>query len=183
MRFSFEFIPQCGVNWPQVSIALGNSHYSPITVDGTDLVHCDFESNSNKNCLQITYHKTEQETVLENGQIIKDQTIQLNRIWVDDVLMEPWLITEGCYYPQYFQGILDKFPDWPGQLPSQTIWHFPGLYKINFELPFWPWYSSQRKKFSQSNHIDKDNERWENWSGSDNSYQDIVQKIYQLLNV
>jgi hypothetical protein len=183
MRFSFEFIPQCGVNWPQVSIALGNSHYSPITVDGTDLVHCDFESNSNKNCLQITYHKTEQETVLENGQIIKDQTIQLNRIWVDDVLMEPWLITEGCYYPQYFQGILDKFPDWPGQLPSQTIWHFPGLYKINFELPFWPWYSSQRKKFSQSNHIDKDNERWENWSGSDNSHQDIVQKIYQLLNV
>jgi len=183
MKFSFEFFPQQGLSWPQVSISVDQHCCNDLTIDSSNLVHCEFDLTGTAACLQIAYHKTESETVIENGQIIKDQNLQLNRIWVDDVLMEPWFVTEGCYYPQYFQGILDKFPDWPRQLPSQLIWHFPGLYKINFELPFWPWYSNQRKKFSQSQHTDKDNERWENWSGSDKAHEDIVQEIYRLLNV
>jgi hypothetical protein len=183
MRFSFEFFPQQGISWPAISISMNGKLGQSFTVDSKESIHCEFDTADNENCLQIFYQKTEQETVVKHGQIVKDQNLQLNRIWVDDVLMEPWFITDGCYYPQYFQGILEKFPDWPQQLPSQLIWHFPGIYKINFLCPFWPWYSQQRKKFSQPLHTDKDNERWENWSGSDNAHEDIVQKIYKLLNV
>jgi hypothetical protein len=152
-------------------------------VDSCEVMTCEFDVLDGSNCLQIIYHKTEQETVVENGEIVKDQCLQLDRIWVDDVLMEPWFITEGCYYPAYFPGIAQRFPDWPRQLPSQNIWHFPGYYAIHFDTPFWPWYGAQRRKFCKPLHADKDAERWENWSGSHRAHEDLVQEIYRLLDV
>lgn len=146
-------------------------------------IHCDLAVPEDVTCLNIWYHKIEQETVVENGQIVLDQHLQLHRIWVDDVLMEPWFVTEGCYYPQYFAGIAQKFPDWPRELPSQLIWHFPGCYKIYLATPFWPWYGTQRRKFCKPLHTDKDTERWENWSGSHRAHEDLVQEIYRLLDV
>lgn len=183
MIFSFEFVPTEGMSWPRVTISLNKTQTYSFEISSTQLLHCDFDILDH-NHLDIFYHKTENETVLEHGQIVKDQNVKLNRIWADDVLMEPWFITEGCYFPQYFSGIIEKFPEWPRQLPSQLIWHFPGVYNIKFDGPFWPWYSSQRKRFSQTQqHTDKDSERWENWSGSDNAHEDLVKEIYRLLNV
>lgn len=184
MKFSFEFLPELGLTWPQISIGLGQTVSDRFEIGSTQPIHCDFDVDLGLHKLKILYHKTENETVVHNGHIVKDQSIKLNRIWIDDVLMEPWVLTEGCYFPQYFDGILTQFPDWPQQLPSQLIWHFPGEYHITFEYPFWPWYSQQRKKFSlAAQHTDKDSERWENWGGSDNMHQDLVDEIYRMLNV
>lgn len=182
LKFSFEFVPSQGITWPEISISLGQQTVSNLIIADRNIFDITFDSDPG-NVLKIFYHKTESETIVEHGEIVKDQSLKLNRIWVDDVLMESWFITEGCYYPNYFAGIRERFPDWPSQLPSQTIWHFPGLYEINFAAPFWPWYHKQRKKFSEVQHSEKDNERWENWSGSSDSHSDLVKEIYRLLNV
>lgn len=179
MKFLFEFFPTQGQSWPKISIGYGDQCYNNLTVSDQTPIELDFSGECDN--IKITYHKSPNETIVDQGTIIKDQSIQLNRIWVDDVLMEPWFITEGCYYPQYFASIKEQFPDWPTQIPSQLIWHFPGIYTITIAHPFWPWYSNQRKKFSQVQHTDKDKERWENWSGSHQAHSDIVQEIYQLL--
>jgi hypothetical protein len=181
MKFCFEFTPSQGLTWPTVSVAYGDQLYNNLVVQDQTPIEISFSNSATD--LKIFYHKTPNETVVENEKIVKDQCLQLNRVWVDDVLMEPWFVTEGCYFPEYFAGIKEQFPDWPQELPSQLIWHFPGTYKIRLGHPFWPWYSQQRKKFSGIQHTDKDNERWENWSGSHNAHQDLVQEIYRLLNV
>ena len=117
------------------------------------------------------------------GEIAKDQSLQLSRIWVDDVLMQSWFLTDGKYVPEYFEGFLSQFPDSPTIQKSQLMWHFPGKYTINFSNPFWPWYSNNRKHYSKKINVDKDQERWENYSGSFDSHQNLVDEIYNLINV
>jgi hypothetical protein len=183
MKFTFEFIPQCGLSWPKIAIGVNEHRSTVFEISSSNTVSCDFDI-AHTNTLNIFYYKTENETVVHDGQIVKDQNLKLSRIWIDDVLMESWFVTEGCYFPQYFLGIKDKYPEWPTQLPSQLIWHFPGVFTVNFHSPFWPWYSNQRKKFSGApHHSGRDSERWENWSGSNNAHSDLVNEIYKLLNV
>ena len=185
MKFTLEFIPSEGVNWPSITIFNNNIELLATTIKpGQTVVSFEFDDQQQPSVnIVIQYNKTQNETVIDQGTIIKDQSLELVRCWVDDILMEPWFLTEGIYYPEYFAGFLEHALDAPALIKSQFVWHFPGKFVIQYANPFWNWYSQQRKIFSQVCHVDKDLERWENYTGSFDSHQEIVDEIYRLLNV
>jgi hypothetical protein len=186
MKFNIEFFAEAGNCWPEISVSINDVHVKNFVINQKCCV-IEFYSdlNSVKNTLELYYfNKTQDETIISTtGEITKDQSLRLNRIWVDDVLMQTWFLTDGQYVPEYFDGFLSQFPNSPKILKSQLNWHFPGKYNINFSNPFWPWYSNNRKHHSKKINVDKDQERWENYSGSFNSHQDLVNEIYNLINV
>jgi hypothetical protein len=130
------------------------------------------------------YNKKPEHTIVDGqGKITQDLWLELNQIRFDDILLQSWFLNDGWYEPRYFKDFLENFPNQPEKLPSQRIWHFPGKYTINFSNPFWPWYSNNRKHYSKKINVDKDQERWENYSGSFDSHQDLINEIYNLINV
>lgn len=181
MHFRFEFVPTQSVTWPAVYVVANGVQHGPFTIEhNPDLVALDIEVTD---WIGIRYIKTQSETVMSRDVIVADQTLQLRRCWVDDVLMEPWLLTESYYHPQYFAGFLDQHPDSPTQIKSHLMWHFPGEFRIEFALPFWNWYHQQRQRYHRFNNIDKDQERWENYTGSHQAHADLVNEIYEMLHV
>jgi hypothetical protein len=186
MKFNIEFFAKAGNHWPEISVSINNMHVENFVIDKECcIIEFCFDLDSVTNTLELYYfNKTQDETIMSTtGEIAKDQSLQLNRIWVDDVLMQSWFLTNGEYAPEYFEGFLSQFPDSPKIQKSQLTWHFPGKYTINFSNPFWPWYSNNRKHYSKKINVDKDQERWENYSGSFESHQDLVDEIYNLINV
>lgn len=186
MKFNIEFFAKAGHCWPKISASINDVIIKNFVINQECCIiefYSDLDSDANK--LELYYfNKTQDETIMSStGEIAKDQSLQLSRIWVDDVLMQSWFLTDGEYVPEYFEGFLSQFPDSPTIQKSQLMWHFPGKYTINFSNPFWPWYSNNRKHYSKKINVDKDQERWENYSGSFDSHQNLVDEIYNLINV
>ena len=185
MKFNLELSATIGVTWPKITISVNETTVDCFIInESTKIIEFECADINDQNTLTISFNKTQDETVIsENGSILQDQSLTLVRMWIDDVLMEPWLLTDGVYYPEYFPGFLDQCPNSPKEIKSQLSWHFPGKYAIRFLQPFWPWYSKVRRQYSTKSSIDKDKERWENYSGSFESHQDLVNEIYTLINV
>jgi hypothetical protein len=95
-------------------------------------------------------------------------------------------MTEGHYYPEYFEGFKKQFPTAPKKIKSQLIWHFPG----NFELPilphkdkFWYWYRNQRRYVYVEMQEGKADHRDETYIGSLDNHQDLINEIKKIINV
>jgi hypothetical protein len=174
-----------------------NRKYPKIEVSVNDLILGDFDIVDNSfvdveipdsilfdtNSLKVRYvNKTEKDTKVANGKIVEDQFLELHRCWVDNILCEPWFLTESHYYPQYFQGFLDFCPNPEYKIKSQLIWHFPGYVELFFPRDFWNWYSFERRKYALKAHTDKDIERWENYTGNFELHKDVIDDIRKLIN-
>lgn len=185
MKFNLELSATVGVTWPKLNISVNKTNVGCFVIDeSTKIIEFECTDITDQNTLTLSFNKTQNETVIsDNGDILQDQSLTLCRMWIDDVLMEPWMLTDGVYSPEYFQGFLNQHPDSPKEIKSQLSWHFPGKYVIRFLQPFWPWYSNIRRQYSKKINLDKDKERWENYSGSFESHQDLVNEIYTLINV
>jgi len=181
MHFRFELVPTKGMTWPSVYVTGMNNEHGPFTIENA-LQHVEIDLEVDKSVC-IKYVKNQSETVMQDNAIVADQALQLRRCWVDDVLMESWFLTESCYHPRYFSGFLDQYPDSASEIKSQLVWHFPGEFIIKFEMPFWDWYHQQRQHYHRFNNIDKDQERWENYTGSYQAHADLVNEIYEMLHV
>lgn len=127
------------------------------------------------------YNKEPHHTVIKDGVIAQDMSLELHKIRVDDVLLQTWFLNSGWYRPRYFDSFLQDFPDSPEKLESQMIWHFPGTFNIMpFPIDFWSWYHFERTNRITLENMDKDLHRWEKFVGSIERYQDIVDEIKEL---
>jgi hypothetical protein len=88
--------------------------------------------------------------------------------------------------PDYFEGFKEQVPNASKKLHSQLIWHFPG----HFELPtlpykdnFWRWYQQQNRMIHIRTHDTKTGLFKENYLGSFESYQDLIDEIKKIINV
>lgn len=185
LEFSIEFLSTaCQHRWPQVEISSPGSDTVQKTVVQQDVVTITVPQANTDQHIKICYrNKTEQDTMVQDHAIVQDQTLTLGRVWCDGILMESWLVTDGSYTPWYFAGYLEHCPQAPTSLPSQLIWHFPGEYRLDFRTPFWPWYSQERRDRVTLLNIDRDEERWENISGSQRRHVDLETDIWKLIHV
>jgi hypothetical protein len=98
-------------------------------------------------------------------------------------MLQSWFLNDGWYEPRYFKDFLENFPNQPEKLPSQRIWHFPGIYRLSeFPDSIWSWYHYQRNSRIKLDNMDKDLHRWEKFVGSTEKYSDIVDQIKELIN-
>jgi hypothetical protein len=175
------------IDWPEISISVNNQVVGTGVVNEYSELDFEFELNQVENQVCIHYiNKKEHHTVQHNNVIISDQSLTLTGIRVNDILLNNWIITEGYYYPDYFEGFKEQVPDAPKKLHSQLIWHFPGKFALPV-LPhknnFWHWYRNQRRHVHAETHKGKDDYRDEAYIGSLNNHQDLINQIKKLINV
>ena len=188
LNFEFEFRATRGRNWPSFSVLINNFQVSTHTVTDRDRVFAvDLFFDNDRNHLNLSYfNKHQYETVVENGVIVADQTLELVNIRVDGIQMEPWFWTDHYYLPQYFRGFKQQNPDAPETLPSQLIWHFPGRFRM-MDLPpgdeFWSWYQKERTQRVLSNLVDPTGQIRANHNGTDQEDQQLIKEIKKMIDV
>lgn len=188
INFEFVFRAIKGINWPTMSILVNNLQVSTHTITDRDhTVSVDLFFESDVNHINLYYYsKHERETVMHEGKIVADQSLELLRVYADGILLEPWFWTDHYYLPFYFKGFRDQFPDAPETLPSQLIWHFPGRYRM-MNLPstknFWKWYQDERTRRVLENLVDPTGQIRANHEPLDQEDQQLIKEIKKLIDV
>lgn len=188
LDFEFTFCATRGRTWPAVHLLANNFQHDVVTIGHSNLsVHVRMCLNSDVNNIAIGYfNKRESETIIEQGQIVADQSLELVSIHVDGILLEPWFWTQGTYTPEYFIGYLKQVPNAPKELPSQLIWHFPGRFTIR-NLPggckFWDWYHHERTARVLKDLVDPTGQILANFDPLDDSDKKLIKDIKKLIDV
>jgi hypothetical protein len=188
ITFEFKFNPQPGVTWPKIFILVNNVQIDTFEITRQNpSVSVTVDFNRSPNNISIGYfNKYESETVVEDGKIVRDQSLELLSVYADDILLEPWFWTEHYYYPSYFQGYLRSNPDALDTQRSQLIWHFPGRYMIK-DLPnsrdFWSWYQEQRTQRVLDNLVDPTGQIRDNHRKISDEDLQLIKEIKRTLDV
>jgi hypothetical protein len=174
--------------WPRMRVLVNGESYGDFEV----VDHCEYNVEiplvHKNNFVELDYFsKTENHTVVQDGQIVLDQSLQLEAVRFDDILLDSWFVTEGYYCPRYFQGFKSQFSDAPLTIKSQLIWHFPGSFQfapVPAESEFWFWYRDQRKQVHSARFSSaKDQARDEAYIGSLDLHNNLIQEIKRLIDV
>lgn len=187
MKFTVIARGTHSVEWPRLEVFVNNKSVGEQEVQEHSELDFDVTLDQELNYIKIHYNNKEQHhTVVDNGTIVSDQTVELLQVRLDDILLDTWFLTEGHYAPDYFEGFKLQYADAPDQLKSQLIWHFPG----NFVLPaiptedkFWFWYRDQRRFIHTKTYSDKDGYREENYAGSLDPLTDLIQEIKNVIDI
>lgn len=137
-----------GTTWPSFVFHPVAELISNIDIDQytrRELYAVDIATNK----LQISnLNKHEGGTIVENGVIIQDQILSIEKIWFDNILIDLNLILPFISYtPHYHQGYLDYCKnnnvDAANTINTYDL-YFNGVWQFNFEIPFWSWYHQLR---------------------------------------
>lgn len=187
MKFTVIAKGTYSVEWPKIELCVNGVSCGTAEINSQAEIDFDIALSQASNTIQIVYvNKKEYHTVFENGQIVSDQSLEIQNIRMDDILLDSWFLTQGHYYPDYFQGFLEQCPDADKKLKSQLIWHFPGVFEFDpvpNESQFWFWYRDQRRYIHVKQYSDKDGYREENYIGSFDPLTDLVNDITRLIDV
>jgi len=86
--------------------------------------------------------KDKYQTVVENGEIVKDQLLNIVSLEIDDIDLAG-LVYEGWYYPEYPEPWAtqqrEAGNDLPEKFKNATILGHNGTWKFSFESPFYMW--------------------------------------------
>jgi hypothetical protein len=188
ITFEFKFKPRPGKTWPNIFILVNNYQIDTFEITSKDpsaSVTVDFIRAPNNISIGY-YNKYESETVVEDGKIVRDQSLELLSVYADDILLEPWFWTDHYYYPSYFQGYLRSNPDAPATQRSQLVWHFPGRYMI-MNLPnsrdFWAWYQKERTERVLSTLVDPTGQIRDNHRAVSEEDHQLISEIKKCINV
>ena len=182
--FELEFDFFQGKNWPNLefykeitsSEYLIDSYTKRVNIKIHNCQHKLEFFNTNKN---------DYDTIVENGKIIRDQSVKLKRIWVDDILLNfNYILPYVKYAPDYKESFLNycmqnsipiDYTPYPFELFHNGSWVF------TFEEPFWEWYNQVRQK-NATNGISQNN--IELYIGTHSIDKDTnFKKLKKLLNV
>ena len=161
IRVLIEFEFHRAVNWPQLEIPGQYSVDEHLIDTDTKTARYSFESSST--VIQIAnVNKTELDTVVVDGKIVRDQFVTLRNFWVDEIMLDLDLVKEHCrFVPKYSVGYLDfcKVNDIvPPPSTQDFTWYFNGEFEFKYDLPFWDWYDQiarqQVSKHFSSNEIE-----------------------------
>lgn len=160
VRFQFEY--NKGLSWPELLIR--------DTVDATMSDVTEFKRRVYITCapaqnslLINRINKTGSETLVKNGVIIRDQTVTLEKIWVDDILVDLDLILQLSVFVNDFPSEyleycktnnIESAPrdsHWP-------IWYFNGTWEWSYQVPFWNWYATEKIERQSRYHFGQNRE-------------------------
>jgi len=136
LRFDFTATECQG--WPRIRIC----------IDGDVLLDHDFSSSQES--VEIEYDVIDGDHTIEierwgkqnfnmihqDGEILKDQTVTLDDIWIQDVCLPEWFKSSGQFVWQ--QGVI----------PNGLTWGPNGVFSIPFQSPLIPWIVKQKFKDS-----------------------------------
>jgi hypothetical protein len=145
-NFQFELVLTKGINYPDWKIEPGFKVVSQIDTNNTQTIVIDVPVTKLDTSITLTnFGKTDQDTIMENGQIVRDQTLVINRVWANAILLEHYLIKDQSQtMPDYTQSNLDYAKEHNIELARvlQTDkLNYNGTWKFNFEQPFFEWYN------------------------------------------
>lgn len=160
MKVEIEFEFFLGRNWPELIML---SSVDQLSVHVTDLSPLHKRavyqfSTTHDQIIIRNNNKTEHDTVVVDGIIVQDQIVKLQKIWVDNILLDYQLIQPSTQFmPEYSDGYIE-YCNCNNVVPPETTqdpnWYFNGVYSLCYNVPFWNWYATQRhnnviKHFSQ----------------------------------
>lgn len=183
MNFEIELIYYYGNSWPTVQIE--NSVISETVIDKSTKNIVILINDVSDELVLTKTGKTDSDTVVENNIIVRDQFIEIKSIRADNILLDLNLIKDHCVFtPAYSQGYYDYCQKHNQEIePTINTFnlYFNGVWKFQFENPFWSWYADLRKqsdlKYFSSDFIEK-------YIGNNHSeHQELMTKLKQLLNV
>lgn len=136
LRFDFTATECQG--WPRIRIC----------IDGDVLLDHDFSSSQES--VEVEYDVIDGEHTIEierwgkqnfnlvhqDGEILKDQTVTLDNIWIDDVCLPEWVKSSGEFT---WEG---------GTIPNGLVWGPNGVFSIPVQTPLVPWIIEQKFKSS-----------------------------------
>lgn len=147
LKISFCFDGYVTTEAPKIKIYHNSNLLIDTNINGQNQwVDVDIELESVNGLTVDFYNKRPDHTTVDaQGNIVNDMWIDLKHIRFDDILIQPWFLNDGWYEPRYFDDFLKNYPNQPSKLPSQRIWHFPGIYYTGqFLENFWAWYHHER---------------------------------------
>lgn len=187
MKFTVIAKAQFSVEWPRIEVTVNGNICGTAEIQDVAEIDFDIDLNQAYNTIAIRYiNKQQHHTVFENGAIVQDQTLELQQVRLNDILLDNWFLTQGHYYPNYFEGFLQQCPDAERKLRSQLIWHFPGEFvfeSVPSEDKFWFWYRDQRRYIHVKQYSDKEGYREENYIGSFDPLTDLMNDIRKIIDV
>jgi hypothetical protein len=149
MIFNFEFKFTYGNSWPELEFSTDSVKTILFENNLQQLVSYHTEIND---CAVIfkNINKKESDTVVENGQIIRDQTVQLTKIYADNILLSTDLINRHMRFcPEYLPGYLTYCREnniTPEEIVHSDTLYFNGQWCLEFKQPFWAWYANCRQQ-------------------------------------
>jgi hypothetical protein len=146
MEFDLKLVR--GKDWPKWSFAQPYTIISKI--ENHDVQHIkvkvDIGPNSNKITLN-NFGKTIDDTVIEQDKIIKDQTIEIQKIWANNVLLELITLQKNFkFYPTYRlsdQQYADQNKIILPIYSNETKLFYNGCWEFEFDQPFFHWYNNK----------------------------------------
>lgn len=163
---TFDLLLTVGKTWPQW---VANHPHQIVKVDQISedqkIVKVQFFIDSSSKSLSIkNCNKFAEETIVVNGEIVKDQCLIIDKAWVNDIFVELGLLTEYYnFYPEYREDNIQYAKDHNivlDQVVQTRELYFNGTWTLTFERPFFIWYNQillkQLNKFNkwvQASHL------------------------------
>ena len=166
---------------PEIEVLLNCDRISCFTAKQTELiVDVNIDNSQDNNILFIHKNKTDQDTIVVDGQIVEDKFFKITSIWIDDILL-PESFCYGNAKMIYPEGFLKNIDYTPAATCKSDTLYFNG--QLNYQMPanFFSWlynyYKQQDLEYIQNHH---DHDAEEKYLGY---YQEskVEQEIINLL--
>lgn len=170
-----------GTDWPKWSFekpytvvsATENEHVQNIKVKLT-------LGPNDTNITLNNFGKSVKDTVIEHNKIVRDQAIDIQKIWVNGVLLELLALqTVFEFYPEYQQSDQEYAEQNGISLPicrNETKLFYNGCWQFKFDQPFFHWYNQKlMSEFSNINH-------WAKQSNLGIASDSQLQRLHMLLD-
>jgi hypothetical protein len=133
-KINLELFGSAGVHgYPEILIKLNNDIlYHDTIIEFNELLF-DISPTDVSQHLTIEFlNKYEDDTLLENGEVVKDKFLQIKSLKLDDVELLPYKYFK--YYPRYTKGFLETGNPAEKILRTNFL-SFNGVVIIDFEIP------------------------------------------------
>lgn len=187
MKFTVIAQGTHSIEWPKIQLLVNGQNCGQHEIHNQSEVDFDINLDQPMNIIEIAYiNKQQNHTVFDQGQIVQDQLLEICQVRLDNILLDHWFLTQGHYYPHYFEGFLQQCPDANRKIRSQLIWHFPGRFvfeSVPSAKDFWLWYRDQRRYIHIRKYSNKAQYREEGYIGSFDPLIDLISDIERLIDV
>lgn len=142
--FRFELILKKVNSWPIWEFNLPVDIVSEVEIHDQKIITLEITTDST-NILLNRRGKTSNDVIIKDDIIFRDQVVHINKLWVNDVLLELHPITRmSKFYPEYSQH--DHNYACQHQIELNNVTHtldffYNGTWQFEFDQPFFVWYN------------------------------------------
>jgi len=148
LKFKLELYATMWDKPPHVEVVINDKSFFKDDIRGTednpDPIEFEhkLQENEKYELKIIRSGKTNSQTVVENGKMIKDQLLHIKYIEIDEIDIGP-LVYEGIYTPEYPEPWAtqqrESGQDLKDSFKNVTQMGFNGTWGLKFDSPFYMW--------------------------------------------